>query len=137
MTSLDFQGEFINYEPICEWVSTCTCIFIKILWVIKYTIYYGPIHEWALASAKLFMLGLDGTKMPAHPLPFGGSCAPDCAEGNNFARNDFLNWKILNKLQQSTIHIHYTKADFNNTVLPSVLTTYNVGGKNCLLLSKS
>ena len=45
LTSLDLSGEFIN-EPIRERVS----IFIKILWVIKYTINYGPIREWVLAS---------------------------------------------------------------------------------------
>ena len=43
MTSLDLQGDFINDEPICHWAS----IFTKIPWVIKYTVNYGPIHEWA------------------------------------------------------------------------------------------
>ena len=39
LTLLDLGGNFINDEAIHEWVS----IFIKTLWVIKYTVNYGPL----------------------------------------------------------------------------------------------
>ena len=46
---LDLRGHFVNGEAIREWASTIA----KILWVIQYTINYGPIHEWESVFAKL------------------------------------------------------------------------------------
>ena len=42
LTSLDIEGELVNDEPIREWTS----VLIKMLWVIKYAMYYGSIREW-------------------------------------------------------------------------------------------
>ena len=44
------QGDFVNDKPIHE----CAFIFAKILWVMKYTINSGPIHEWVSASYNYY-----------------------------------------------------------------------------------
>ena len=60
--SLDLQGEVVNDEPIRERASI---IIVKILWVIKYTINYGPIREWVSASYILNVLKLNGNEVRA------------------------------------------------------------------------
>ena len=49
LASVNLRSNFVNDDPIREWV----CVFIKPLWVIKYAIHYRPISEWAFILAKL------------------------------------------------------------------------------------